>query len=248
VIINNPLRRPVERILFFLVIIGIVVLSLPERTKLQFTNTASNILLYPVVFISGRLIELKLLNRDLSTINNQLNKALVELNLLKSSEKTAVISTLEIVPAMVVMRDLETNIRLLTIDRGKANNIDEGLPVVYEGHLIGRIIESSNNQSIIETILNPGFRVSVQHKRTETRGILETTGERIEIKYFPRNVDINVGDTIITSGIGSFAPPGLVVGRIEVVKSGEDLFFQELRLLPFKNIGSLSRVYILPRR
>lgn len=241
----NPLKRSIEKVLLILVVISIFILLLPTKAKLQFTNQTSNILLYPIIFLSGRLIELKLLNRDLSTITDQLNRTLITLNRLRMANDSSMTTNAEIIPALVIMRDMETRVRLLTIDRGQKDAIKKGLPVCYEGHLIGRVIESNVNQSIIETIFNPGFRVSVQHLKTRTNGILETTNDKIGIKYISRTINIQPGDTIVTSGIGSFAPPGLLIGKIDVAKSGDGLFFQELRLLPFKNIGGLTHIYIL---
>jgi len=240
-----PIRRTEEKILILLIILSTILLSLPSPVKFEFANRFSGIVLYPALWVTGRLIELRLLNRDLAELDRKLNQVLIQFGSerLKASERTD--EKPDLLLAYIVMRDPKSRVRFFTINRGDKEGVRVGAPAVYQGNLIGRVITVSSNQAVVATILNPNFRVSIQHLKSGTNGILETTPQSIRIKYFLRDVPIQPGDTIVTSGFGSFAPPGLLVGRIDRVEEGKDLFFQELTLLPFINLGSINHLYIL---
>ncbi|HID32941.1 MAG TPA: rod shape-determining protein MreC [bacterium (Candidatus Stahlbacteria)] len=239
--------RPEDQVFILLIITSISLILLPLKIKLAIANQASNIVLYPAIYTKGRLIELRLLHRDLSDLDARLNYALVELRMLQMEKSKIDENQPGLIPCYIIMRDRGSRVRFLTINRGERDGVTVGAPALYQGNLVGKVVETKSNQAIVETILSPGFRVSIQHLKSKTNGILETETDRIRVKYFLRKVEIASGDTIVTSGIGSFVPSGILVGAIDLISPGQGLFFQDLTLLPLVNIGSLEHLYILKR-
>jgi rod shape-determining protein MreC len=63
----------------------------------------------------------------------------------------------------------------------------------------------------------------------------------------PRQGDVVVGDTVITSGLGGIFPEGLVIGMVTGVESPEKEFFYDISVDPAVNFNGLDELYILTR-
>ena len=61
----------------------------------------------------------------------------------------------------------------------------------------------------------------------------------------PIQGSINVGDTVLSSGLGGIYPPGLIVGFVESVERPEEEPFCEVRLKPAPDFRSLEELFIL---
>ena len=74
------------------------------------------------------------------------------------------------------------------------------------------------NTSRVLLISDPSSRVGVTLSRTRAMGILRGLGARLAVlEFFERTTDIQIGDAIVSSGLGSHYPGGLVVGHVKSV-------------------------------
>lgn len=106
----------------------------------------------------------------------------------------------------------------LTIDKGSNDGIEPGMGVVDNDGVVGIILSTSKNFSIVMSVLNSNARVSAALKRNNYFGNLRWKGSNSQIlnlEDVPKHADIVVGDTIITSGYSSIFPSGIMVGKIE---------------------------------
>ena len=69
-------------------------------------------------------------------------------------------------------------------------------------------------------MFNEDMRISVMVERTRDEGMLGglilENGQMVGLKlyYLPKDADLQVGDTIVTSGLGGIFPKGLYVGKV----------------------------------
>lgn len=132
-----------------------------------------------------------------------------------------------------------------TIDKGKIDGIDIGMPVVSTKGVVGKIVEVYKNNSIVETFNSPNFRIGVMDKNKEQfmlcyyykPGFLKVENVQYDIK-------LNPGDTLYTSGFGKIFPENIPVGTILKIEYLEDGDFFYL-LKPVENIFSLKYLCIL---
>jgi rod shape-determining protein MreC len=83
-------------------------------------------------------------------------------------------------------------------------------------------------------------------QKIRARGVVkgEPTGLCL-FDYVLRKHEINVGDTVVSSGLDGVYPKGLRIGRVsEVVKRNSDIF-QEITVIPFVDFETLEEVLIL---
>ncbi len=110
------------------------------------------------------------------------------------------------------------------IDIGKNSGIKEGQIVISRAFIIGRIDEVFADKSKLILINDAASRIPVIASKSRIRGILSGNGGNLmKILYLPKNHNIEVGETIFTSGDGDVLPSGLFAGIVASVSENEVL-------------------------
>jgi rod shape-determining protein MreC len=106
--------------------------------------------------------------------------------------------------------------RRVLINKGSDDGVFEGQPLLDAYGVLGQVVEVTPFTSSALLITDPSHAIPVQVNRNGLRAIALGTGEaeRLEIPHIPNNADIQVGDLLITSGLGRRFPPGYPVATI----------------------------------
>jgi rod shape-determining protein MreC len=99
--------------------------------------------------------------------------------------------------------------------------------------------------SLVQLILDPSNRTSVMVQRSREIGILETENGSDFFIMFRAHADVNVGDTIITSGLGGIYPRGLLAGKVEKLTENRDPIFKKAIVMPEVDFDKLQEVFVL---
>ncbi|MBU1125605.1 MAG: rod shape-determining protein MreC [Candidatus Omnitrophica bacterium] len=119
------------------------------------------------------------------------------------------------IASKVIAHPLDTWSSGIIIDRGSARGIKVGMPVVTYRGLAGRVMETVSGASKIMLISDPNLGVSSMVERSRQEGLITgTLGGYLTMKYLPQGADIEVGDTIITSGLNGKYPKGILIGKV----------------------------------
>ncbi|MFS8874939.1 rod shape-determining protein MreC [Synechococcus sp. R5-13] len=122
------------------------------------------------------------------------------------------------IPAAVVGRSADHWWQQLTLSRGSRHGVRVGDVVMAPGGLIGRVESVTPNTSRVLLISDPTSRVGVMLSRSRHMGILRGTGTQSAIlDFFDKAPKVEVGDVVVTSGLSSFYPAGVVVGTVRAV-------------------------------
>lgn len=112
--------------------------------------------------------------------------------------------------------DMDPFKRQVVLNRGTGSGIYEGQPLLDAYGVMGQIIHVTPVESVAILITDASHAVPVQINRTGQRAIAVGTGEpnKLDIPHLPTNADIQVGDLLVTSGLGGRFPPGYPVGKV----------------------------------
>lgn len=103
----------------------------------------------------------------------------------------------------------------IRIDRGAQDNITQGLPVFYNGYLIGRVSSVSLMSSWAELITSSSFMIPAVIEDTRELGVVAGDGAgSVLLRYIPTGRGIRSGMKVSTAMIGEQLPPGLPIGQI----------------------------------
>lgn len=148
----------------------------------------------------------------------------------------------------------------LLIDKGINQGFEKDTPVVawQEGvapmkserlngmAVVGRISESGPDMSKVLLITDSNSELAAMVQRSREKGVIAGTGERsLLLKYLSPTADLEIGDLIITSGMGRIFPAGLVIGSVEEVLRGVGGLEKRARVVPRVNINQLEDVQII---
>jgi len=152
----------------------------------------------------------------------------------------------QLLGAEVVGKDPSPWFKTIMINKGAADGVRKGMPVVIPEGIVGLVIDVSGTYSKTLLIVDRNSSVDALIQKTRARGIVkgDPTG-RCVFKYVLRKHDINIGDTVISSGLDGVFPKGLRVGRIsEIVKLNSGIF-QEVAVTPYVDFETLEEVFIV---
>jgi len=145
----------------------------------------------------------------------------------------------------VIARDPSINLSSLLLDVGKRDSVKIGQAVVTAEGLAGVIHRADNSISVALMCTDRNFAASARVERSRIDGIVRWAGvETLELTEVPKNLDVKVGDRIVTSGLGGVIPGGIPVGIVTDVTRQEGLFLKVL-IDPFVEFSRLEEVHIL---
>ena len=156
----------------------------------------------------------------------------------------------ETIAARIIAIDASPYFRVarVELDRGEGA-IKRGMPVLTPEGVVGRIGHVSGPTSDIMLLVDPRSAIDVVVPRTGGRGILRgksgENGYRCNIEYLTRGNPAQVGDKVVTSGLGGAFPRDLAVGHITAVLPGAVGLFQEVEVTPDVDFARLSEVLVV---
>jgi rod shape-determining protein MreC len=152
-------------------------------------------------------------------------------------------------PAEVVGQDVSPWFRSVLIDRGRTRDVRSGMPMVTDRGVVGLVTATSPHASRAMLILDRQSAVDGIVQRSRARGIVRGTGSgRLEFVFVVRGDDVEVGDVVITSGVGGVYPKGLRVGEVTGIEVDEDRLLHTAVVEPAVDFERLEQVFVLLRR
>lgn len=197
------------------------------------------------------------INVDLANENSILKKKLDQRNqILYSIELTnfkdaAIINRFDYVSAKVINNSTRYYKNFITINRGKNHGLQPGMAAISPLGAVGKIKSVSDHYAVIISLLNIDDQVSSLIKRTRHFGTVQWDGADpriIDLKFIPRHVKLQVGDTIVTSGYNAVFPEGIFIGVIKNFKLNEEAQFHTIKVELSQDFGKLSFVEIIKSR
>ena len=251
-----------------LVAVNIIVLSLTgRRTPAQGTGGGALLVIAPIQAAVSRSINffsdiwttyfsLITVARENQQLREALARALERNEQMKeievSNERLRSLLTFKkatphrLLAAEVVGKDPSPWFRSIIIDKGKNDGVARGLPVVVPEGIAGQVVDASANFAKVMLIIDPTSAVDALVQRTRSRGIVQ--GEfpnQCLLKYVLRKHNIQVGDTVISSGLDGVFPKGQRIGRVTEVLRGSAGVFQDVVVTPFVDFERLELVLVV---
>jgi rod shape-determining protein MreC len=134
----------------------------------------------------------------------------------------------------------------IIIDKGAADNLTEGLPVVNDLGVVGKVVEVGTHQSKVMLLTDPQFSVAVLIKRVRENGLISGTLQgKCQLTYVHDDADIRVGDKVITSQLSSSFPESLFVGYVESIHQDGDKVENKYIVKPYVSFSGLEEVLVI---
>ena len=153
---------------------------------------------------------------------------------------------LKIIPASIINKGIQTNIKSLTIDVGSKDSILTNQAVLTPYGVIGKTIQVGEKSAIVQSISDNNFRLSVRIMPSGAVGILRWfDSNTCKIYEVQKNVEVNIGDRVITSGFSKIYPPKLPVGTVSGVYDERGSYQKVINVNIQNDFESIQNVFIV---
>lgn len=117
----------------------------------------------------------------------------------------------------------------VTIDKGSLDGFEIGMPVCNAYGLIGQITEVALSSSTVLLINDETSGVSAMVQSSRAQGMLRGQADgSLRLEYVSTDYDVQVGDIVITSGLGGVFPKGLPLGTVSSVERRDNDVYYDI--------------------
>lgn len=185
-------------------------------------------------------------NSELRTLNAALEEARQENERLRALVKFVGTRDLESLGARVTGRAPNSWQGVITIDRGTADGVEAGMPVIGDAGLLGQTIAVTAHSAKVRLITDQrsGVAAVVQSSRVEgvARGSID---RQLTLDFVSREATIRAGDVVLTSGIGGVYPKGLIIGEVTSVNRQANALSPTVVIRPSARLADIEEVLVL---
>ena len=135
---------------------------------------------------------------------------------------------------------------VVVVNRGSQHNIKAGQAVVDSKGVIGQVTRVYPFTSEVTLITDKELSIPIQIERNQLRAIAFGEGNgTVDIPYLPTNVDIKVGDKLVTSGIDGVYPNGLAVATVTKIQQNSESPFAKIISTPVAGVSNHLQLLLL---
>ena len=139
---------------------------------------------------------------------------------------------------------------VFTLNVGTDDGVTADLPVITADGIVGYVTEAGTNWSKVLTIIESASAVGAYVERTGELGLIEgsfdlRTSGRCKLTYLATDSDVKDGDRVLSSGLGSIYPRGLVIGIVESVEPDQYSRTVTAYVRPTADLEGLTRVMVI---
>jgi rod shape-determining protein MreC len=250
-------------------LLSVAIMIADARFKyLEPARQTLSVVLYPLqqvvaapVAIAGRVADFFSSRIELAADNERLRaEALANAYLLDQAEavkrENAELRTLlqareRVQPASVMAEILygarDPFSRKFVVDKGMGAEVHAGAAVIDAAGVIGQVTRVYPFLAEVTQITDKNHAVPVQNLRSGLRAIVFGNGREgtLDLRFMPVNADVQVGDTLVTSGIDGVYPAGLPVAKIIDIERNATMAFARITCEPLSGVDRRGHVLIL---
>ena len=153
-------------------------------------------------------------------------------------------------PAMVVASERTERTHVITLNKGSLSGVKKRDVVITEQGLVGYVTEVGTTWCRAITVLDSGCEIGATVPRTQDIGVLEgdyalAADGKCKLSYLSNDVQLNSGDSVITSGIDGVFPARLLIGNVAEIKPEPHGISQYAVVEPAVDAESIRNVFVI---
>jgi rod shape-determining protein MreC len=149
---------------------------------------------------------------------------------------------------LVISREPGNWFNSIIIDRGRVDGVEENMAVATYSGLVGRIVSVDSRTAKVLLILDQRSAVGGMIQRSRDIGVVKgSESNYCYMEYLSHDADLKINDMVITSGLGSIFPKGILIGKIVGVKKENNALFQKVLIRPEVDFTKLEEVFVVKK-
>ena len=194
----------------------------------------------------GRLSDLKAENERLVARNAELEEYEQTARRLESLLGLQSLYNLQSTGARIISGSTDSWSSTVTIDKGTASGIAVGMPVTDSNGAIGQIVKCGPTSATVRLITDENSSVSAMIQSSRAQGVLRGSVDgSLRLTLVRTDQMVEVGDTVVTSGLGGVFPKGLPLGTVLSVERTSGSMYYEIEIEPLSSTESFEEVLVI---
>ena len=147
--------------------------------------------------------------------------------------------------AKVINNSTELKHNYITINKGRVNGVEPGMGVISADGVVGKVMSVSKNFATISSVLNINVFVSSYLKRNNTFCSVNWDGKnqlKAKLKFVPIHIELEKGDTIVTSGYNAIFPENIIIGYVDEITKDKNASFNDITINLSNDFSNLAFV------
>lgn len=192
------------------------------------------------------LSELKQQNAELQARNAELEEAEHTAKSLQDLLNLQDSYSLQSTGARITSGSSDSWTSTVTINLGTSSGVGVGMPVTASNGVIGQIIESGLTSSTVRLLTDENSSVSAMVQSSRAQGMLNgsATGQ-LTLDLISTDQTVEVGDVVVTSGLGGVFPKGLPLGKVTNVEKNPGSLYLEVSVEAFASTENFEEVLVI---
>ena len=220
-----------------------------DRQKLAFVTSANSVSgsIYELFSNVDVYFNLRRENTLLIEENARLRSMLYELTDSQTVDSARNMSRDGVIAARVIDNSVRKDDNYMTVNKGSNDGVGKGMGVYNSTGVIGVIMASGKSYSVVMPILNGNTSISSKIKGTDNFGFLEWSGGdpyTAQLKDVPYHSNVEVGDTVVTTGFSSVFPENITIGTVADVQRLSNGYTLKILVSLAVDMSDLGWVYI----
>ncbi len=150
--------------------------------------------------------------------------------------------------AHVIYNSTDRVANCIILDKGARDGIEKEMAVTSPQGVVGVVQEVSDNFAYVLPVLNRNSRINAIVSPLNQVGTIVWEGtdpETALLENIPQHLEINIGDSVLTSGYSRIFPRGLFIGSVKEVSSGNNASFLTIKVKLGADFSRLNTVYLI---
>ena len=193
-----------------------------------------------------RLSDLKAENERLVARNAELEEYEQTAHRLESLLGLQSLYNLKSVGARIISGSTDSWSSTVTIDKGSTSGLAVGMPVTDANGAIGQIIKCGPTSSTVRLITDENSAVSALVQSSRSQGVLSGSVDgTLRLTRVRTDQMVEIGDTVVTSGLGGVFPKGLPLGTVLSVERTSGSMYYDIEVEALSSAESFEEVLVI---
>ena len=164
-------------------------------------------------------------------------------SLLDSSEKIGE----RVLIAELLSVDMDPYSRRIVLNKGTRDGVAPGQSLIDSNGIMGQVVHAGTWSSNALLITDPSHALPVQLHRSGLRAVAVGTGPQnlLKLSHIPNSADVQLGDLLVTSGLGGRFPSGYPVGKVTSIERDRGQPFATVMVEPLADLERNREVLLV---
>ncbi|MDP8228674.1 MAG: rod shape-determining protein MreC [Candidatus Electryoneaceae bacterium] len=152
----------------------------------------------------------------------------------------------ELITAEVIGTSLDPGVRGILINCGEVDGVMDNQAVILPEGIVGRVYRTGKHSASVQLILDHNIGVAGRLLRSRESGIVHSSSQNyLMLDGIPITASMEVGDTVVTSGLDGVFPPGVPIGTTANVNPASNGWLWNVEVTPMVKFGRLEQVFLV---